>query len=982
MPTNFTPQDAVRALPGLTLTPKQGPETTLGQQLGAALELENLPVSTLNAFSQPEPPPVEGFSVEDNLAEGEDLIISQFAGVQSADEMQAVRERLTREDQAREFLGDGPLNAFLATTFAILLDPTTYIPFGGALLKGGKFASRLKAGAAAGVGAVGVAEVGLQATQKTRSIEQTTAAILMGGAFGLGLGALGAKIGAKSTDVDKLYAAAVKDTKTIMQAEFPESTAGAARFQQIRPEDSKLAIGGQIFAKLTPRGLIAPGLELLGSRFPKAREMGLRLSDPGLVTEGMLRGISPGVPIETRIKIANAIIRDVVVIDRKFFADHQKAGGTLKREKFQKEISFAMRRGDDSSIPEAARAAREIRKNIYDPLLKQAQAAGFIPADVPVKTALTYLNRVYNRAAIKARPDKFLDKIETWLRDTIPEAEIAAEAEYRDIAADIMDTIMGNPSGRIPFVSIPKLRGPLKERTFLIPDEDITDFLENNIVEVASQYIRTVVTEVEFAREFGKADALTDILDDLKIEVRAAVAAAKTPKEGVSIQARGTREAAVIEGLYNKVRGIGGPAFDASYEGFRRMGKSARTLNFTRLLGQVLLSSIPDIGITTFNEGLVRTFGPLIQDMTTGFKGVRMSIRELRSFGDGLDMMNSQRMKALLDLGDRFVTETRVENAIDRLGQQFGNVAFINQWNTVLKGVTSMVVTTRILRTSKALAAGKHVSKGDRIRLARSRISEEQARAIAKQAEHFEENGSITLANIEAWTDPKAKAAFRNAVVSDVDNTIITPGSADSPLWTSTEWGKTVFQFKKFGMASTQRILISGIQMRDGAALNGIMLMVAMGILGTKLRDVAANRDKPKERTVAQWVNEGVDRSGVASIFYEFDAISEKLLGVSPAKAVTGEPVSRFASRGLLAQVGGPTAGLLEDVGSAARGFVQGDLVQSDFHRLRRLVPAQNHFLLRALLDKVEAGAARALGIPKKQPRKKRATRKSLLPVQ
>ncbi len=116
-------------------------------------------------------------------------------------------------------------------------------------------------------------------------------------------------------------------------------------------------------------------------------------------------------------------------------------------------------------------------------------------------------------------------------------------------------------------------------------------------------------------------------------------------------------------------------------------------------------------------------------------------------------------------------------------------------------------------------------------------------------------------------------------------------------------------------------------------------------------------------------------------MFYEFDALSEKFLGASPTKFVTGEPVSRFASRGRLSQLLGPTAGLLIDASDAATGFVKGDVVQSDLHRLRRLVPGQNHFALRALLDQVEAGAARSLGIPKKQPRKKRAKKRSLLPT-
>ena len=980
MPINFTKEQAARAPPGLELTPPSPDPASVADQMGAVLSLENTIVSGVNRLAEgPTPEAVEGFDVDDFLTEGERLIKSQFAGIGSPEELQLVRQRIENEREYRRIAGSGPLPEFVATTLAILADPTTYIPLGGAALRGGKFAQKLTAGAAAGVGAVGVAEGALQATQQTRTLEQSVAAIMMGGAFGLGLAGIGARLGSKATD--KAYAAAVEDTTTIMRADFPESTVGAAKYEPFRPEDTKLAGDfAKGVAKLLPRGLIAPGLELLGSRFPKAREMALRLTDPGLVTEGMVRGISPGAGIETRVKVSNAIMKDVVTIERSLFSRYRKRGGELKKTEFQQEIGRAMRRGDDSTIQEVAEAARTLRSQVFDPLKNEAISAKLMPADVDVKTAASYFTRVYNRAAMKARPDDFIARVETWLRQNIPEEAIAADAEYRDIASDIMDTILGNPVGRLPFVNIPRLRGPLKERTFLIPDEDIEPFLESNIVEVAGRYTKTMVTEIEFAREFGKADALDDILIELNDQIRDDIAKAATSKEKVTIRNEGERQSSVIEGLYNRVRGTEREATDAAYEGLRRIGKAARTLNFTRLLGQVLLSSVPDLGLIVMNEGLARTFGSLVADMTTGFKGVRMSLKEAQAAGTALDMMNSGRIRAIMDLGDRFVSETRFENAIDRLGQGFGNVAMINQWNTVMKGVTSMMVTTRILRTAEKLAAGKALTKSETLKLARSRITPEMAQRIAKQAEHFERNGPITLANIEAWTDSKARQALRNAVLTDVDNTIITPGAADAPLWTSTEWGKTIFQFKKFGMASTQRVLISGIQTRDAAALNGLMVLVGMGVVGTKLRDIAAARDV--DRSPEQWVVEGVDRSGVMSMFFEFDALSEKFAGASPTKFVTGEPVSRFASRGRLAQLLGPTAGLVEDVADATSGFVKGDVVQSDLHRLRRLVPGQNLFMLRALLDRVEEGAAKSLGIPKTQPRKTDTRRKrSLLTV-
>ena len=212
MPINFTPDQAARALPGLELTPPAPDPTSAAEQIGAALSLENVFVSGLNRISEgPTPEVTKDFDVEDFVTEGEKLILSEFAGVGSFEELQLVRKRIENERELRRLLGSGPLPEFLATTLAILADPTTFIPFGGAFLKGGKFITKLAAGAAVGVASVGVAEGALQATQQTRSLEQSIAAIMMGGAFGLGLAGLGAKLGARAAKTGKAYAAAVTD---------------------------------------------------------------------------------------------------------------------------------------------------------------------------------------------------------------------------------------------------------------------------------------------------------------------------------------------------------------------------------------------------------------------------------------------------------------------------------------------------------------------------------------------------------------------------------------------------------------------------------------------------------------------------------------------------------------------------------------------------------------------------------------------------
>ena len=124
--------------------------------------------------------------------------------------------------------------------------------------------------------------------------------------------------------------------------------------------------------------------------------------------------------------------------------------------------------------------------------------------------------------------------------------------------------------------------------------------------------------------------------------------------------------------------------------GLKRVAKTFRTLNFTRLLGSVLLSSIPDLGLIVMEAGLIRTFGTLVGDLGHGFKGIRMAKDEIQLAGGALDITLSTRVRAMFDTGDRFLTETSFERNIDTFGQKFGNLTLLNHWNTVLKSMTSV----------------------------------------------------------------------------------------------------------------------------------------------------------------------------------------------------------------------------------------------------------------------------------------------------
>lgn len=952
-------------------------------QLAAAFALENVVASAGFRATEPRTEDVAGFDPFQNLQPGEEFIAGEFADAGSSAEMAVIRTRIERESRARFLLDKGPINSFLASTVAIAADPTTYIPFGGGAVKGASFGARLARGAVVAAAETAASEAVLQATQQTRSTAESLSAVILGGAFGLGLAGAGAAIGGVRGRA--AYTAAVEDMDAVMRAIAPEEVpgppapAGAAVAPRGPDEDSLLAGGTPVRRTIEAVGrgldrvrMAAPSLRLSVSRSALTRRLINRMVDTGMVTEGVARGVRQAPSVENRIKRYE---RTIITTHNALVGAHSAfvaAGGKTSRREFFEAVGRSMRRGDTDAIPQVAEAAKELRRTVISPLKDRAIQLGLLPEGVDVKTAASYFTRVYNRGLIKAKRPDFKARIVRWLeRQGDPDQLAGGRGELDELANGIIDTILGSPAGRVPLFNVPAARGPLKERTFNIPDAEIEDFLESNAMSVTARYIRTLSADIEFKREFGDLD-LAGTLKEISDEFTAKAAAETDPKRAANITAEGEREVSIFRELSNQIRGVNSRPFDPAYIGLGRVARTARNFNFMRLLGSVLISSVPDVGRIVMEEGLTRTVGRLAVEFGNGFKGIRLAVKEAQAAGTALDMVNSQRMASMFDLSERFGGESRFEEIVEAGAAQFGRLTLLNHWNTALKGITSVLVSTRVLNAAKQLSSGGTLSGRDLRKLAQAGIDPAMARRIAAQADKFEEVGGAVLANTEDWTDAAARDAFRDALLRDVDNTIITPGRGDAPLWTSTEWGKTVFQFKRFASASTQRILIAGLQVREMETLNGLLVMVALGALGTAARDMTfARPDKPlgevQERTASQWVADAVDRSGVASMLFEANNIMEKAAGVSPVSAVTGKEVSRFAGRDLVGQTLGPTAGLFAETAGSVRSAIDGDFTQSDLHRFRKLAPAQNLFYLRWLLDEMESGA----GLPDNSRRRR-----------
>jgi len=79
---------------------------------------------------------------------------------------------------------------------------------------------------------------------------------------------------------------------------------------------------------------------------------------------------------------------------------------------------------------------------------------------------------------------------------------------------------------------------------------------------------------------------------------------------------------------------------------------------------------------------------------------------------------------------------------------------------------------------------------------------------------------------------------------------------------------------------------------------------------------------------------------------------------------------SRFRTRDVVGQIAGPSIGLLEDTTNAMHSFADGQATLQDVQRLRKLIPGQNLFYSRWLLEEAAKGIARGANLPERPERR------------
>ncbi|GLS41581.1 hypothetical protein GCM10010869_71780 [Mesorhizobium tianshanense] len=392
------------------------------------------------------------------------------------------------------------------------------------------------------------------------------------------------------------------------------------------------------------------------------------------------------------------------------------------------------------------------------------------------------------------------------------------------------------------------------------------------------------------------------------------------------------------------------------------------TVHPLQLVGGMTLSAIPDMAKVVFAHGLTSTFRDGFVPLVRNVRAFRLAAQEVKDAGTALDMILDTRAMAMADITDDFGRHTMLERGLTAFSSKFNLVSLMAPWNATLKQFSGLLTMTNMLRASQRVAAGKGTAKDIR-NLASSGIDADLARRISMEFSIYgDSQDGILLAKAGDWDDAGAREAFRVAVVREVDRTIVTPGQ-DKPLWMSTEVGKLVSQFKSFAMSSMQKTMLAGLQQRDAATVNGMILALGLGAVTYWAKETIANRETSEDPAV--WAVEALDWSGLVGWAMDANGVLEKATrGKVGLSYFTGQPVSRYQTRNVAGAFLGPTVGLTADMFQVSGAVAAGDFKQSDLRTARRLLPIQNLFYARTLFDRVEAATGDALGLPDATNRK------------
>lgn len=690
-----------------------------------------------------------------------------------------------------------------------------------------------------------------------------------------------------------------------------------------------------------------------------------------------------------------------------------KSSAFVKRQADMAENGFGNGQSEGRGIVEGGEATGQVSRKptSYDP-------ARFMDSS-------TYLKHVYRRERLLHDEPEFIRlESQAWLqkweivnqrsarqlsgsaqKQLYKKAMKHAEGAYRAIIHGVDSEgqrPVGNSKGG-------NLRGSVLERNVMLPTSELLKrgWIEDDVLLLMGRALRQNGTDAMLATRFRRAPTVAEqnsvlkgdpdaywldgedptSIPDLAMaepklriqqEYEALIREAKTDKERVALTKESELMLRHVDDAANILRGRYRPEDHLSTTG--RALSVVREWNFTAKMGNILLSSLPDLGLHTLQHGTARVAGYALKrakvrtkELLSGdAKSVARIRHEARVASVAIETENLTRIAGMADISDPFSqgwSTSPIERFSKNVVQMSSKALGITYWNNAQQRIAYGLFQDRVIRL--ALNPGG-ASKADTRWLAHLGINDKEFLDAVKtnvlaQADKGE-RGGVYFADVSTW-DRKARDRFWAAARDSSRSSILAPEGLDKPLNLHSPVGSTLLQFTSYVFASTLRLTahtVARLKIGDNGERASIALamanIMAMSAMSIYLRFLAADKldDLPDfDEHRGWWTWEIADRSGLLGLFSHVGNLSENAGFVSPRGGLEtlfgDEPQQntyhRSGPKSIVDTVIGPSGQTAKDVlniaGDALRGNVDGGTV----HSARRLTPLANAFWLRRIFS-------------------------------
>ena len=381
-------------------------------------------------------------------------------------------------------------------------------------------------------------------------------------------------------------------------------------------------------------------------------------------------------------------------------------------------------------------------------------------------------------------------------------------------------------------------------------------------------------------------------------------------------------------------------------------------------MGRVYLTALIDNGMLVFNHGYKRAFGGAAQQFIRGLESGKKIRRQLQDeFGEGYDVLLAQVGSRFQETGGNIVPSTNVITRVINSMQKYFYIAnFLAPHTLFAKQIASYNASQRLLKNSILWARGKPVPKDEMEFMSRF-FDLNFAKAIEREFRkgNIQKGKNKDLyPNTLNWSDDDLALAFRSYVNDSIHSTVITPKGADRPNWFDAKATFPKFkrdatgkmerfeidsklvtlpaQFLSYGMSATSKLLLAGMQRRDGNVLSGVTALIALGYFSAWLKDPYFHKKTFTEQTIR-----AIELTGILGIINDLnislETLSANQLGVRPAFGA--RPL--FGDVNIGDRVGEPFGPGINLIAEAIWAFTSEEAKKDDRAAIvRRLIPWNN----------------------------------------